>query len=130
LPSFRKIDLENDLIQANKVDELKNVTEWIFGVDEQGNGNLINDSRQISSQLKPILGNKEAIDHLVTYKDLEGAYQLTSGEEEFVIGNVNKSAKLLNNILKKVKKYKDHEGFKGAFEDLLVSIDSINSLMK
>ena len=130
LPPFRRINLEGDLIEPNKVDELKNVTEWIFGVDEQGNGNLINDSRQISSQLKPILGNKEAIDHLVTYKDLEGAYQLTSGEEEFVIGNVNKSKKLLNTILSKVGKYRDHPGFKGAFEELLDSIETINKLIK
>ncbi len=130
LPPFRKIDLENELINPNKIDELKNVTEWIFGVDEQGNGNLINDSRQISAQLKPILGNKEAIKHLVTYKDLEGAYELTSGEEEFVIGNINRSRKLLYNILGKVPKYKDNKEFEGAFEELLGNIESIKKLMK
>lgn len=130
LPPFRRINLETELIQANKVPELKNVTEWIFGTDEQGNGSLINDSRQISAQLKPILGNKEAIEHLVSYKDLEGAYQLTSGEEEFVIGNINKSKKLLTNILSKVKKYKDHPGFKGAFEELEDSIENIKTFIK
>jgi hypothetical protein len=130
LPTFRKIDLENELIQANKIDELKNVTEWIFGVDENGKGNLINDSRQINAQLKPILGNEEAIEHLVTYKDLEGAYQLTGGEEQLVIGNINRSKKLLYNILGKVPKYKHNKEFIGAFEELLGNIESIKKLME
>lgn len=130
LPSFRKINLEDDLIDSSKVDELKNVTEWIFGIDDQGYGNIISDSRQINAQLKPILGNKDAVEHLVTYKDLEGAYQLTSGEEDFVIGNVNKSKKMLNSILGKVSKYKDHPGFQGAYAELMGSIESINKLIE
>jgi hypothetical protein len=130
LPPFRKIDLEDDLIKPNKVDELKNVTEWIFGTDDQGNNNLISDSRLISSVLKPILGNKEAIEHLVTYKDLDGAYQLTGGEEQLVIGNINRSKKLLSNILAKVPKYKENKEFIGALEELLSTIDSVKKLME
>ena len=130
LPPFRKINLEDDLIKQNKVEELKNVTEWIFGTDDQGNNSLISDSRLISSVLKPILANKEAIDHLVTYKDLDGGYQLTGGEEQLVIGNINKSRKLLFNILGKVPKYKQNKEFLGAFEELLGGIDSIKKLME
>jgi ParB-like nuclease domain len=130
LPPFRQINLEETLIKSNKIDELKDVTQWIFGNDEQGNGSIINDSRQIGHLLKPILANQEATEHLKTYKDLDGAYQLTSGEESLVIGNIKKSSKLIYNILGKVKKYKENPDFIGSLEELIDGIESIKTLIK
>lgn len=130
LPSFRHINFEENLIKPNKVDELKNVTEWIFGKDDQGNGSIINDSRQISQLLKPILGNEEATQHLKVFEDLDGAYQLTSGEESLVIGNIKKSSKLISNILNKVKKYKDNPDFIGSLEELIDNIETVKKIME
>jgi hypothetical protein len=129
IPAFRNINLENELVQPEKIDELKNVTEWIFGKDEQGNGSLISDSRQISKFLKPILGNPDATEHLETYNDLEGALQLTDGEEQFVIGNVRKANKLLVNIFGKVRNHKDKLDFKAALEELQDSIENLKSII-
>ena len=130
LPPFRTINFNEELIKPNKVSELKNVTEWIFGKDDQGSGSIINDSRQISNQLKPILGNQEATGHLVEYQDLEGAYQLTSGEENLVVGNARKANKLLQTILGKVKKYKGNQEFLEAIAEVQDSLDSVNALIK
>ena len=130
LQPFRSIELIGTLIKPEKTTELKNVTEWIFGKDDQGRGSIINDSRQITNQLKPILGNKEAIDHLVEFNDLEGAYQLTDGEESLVIGNMRKANKLLSVILSKVKKYKANQDFAAALDELSDTMDSVKAIIK
>ncbi|WP_256007495.1 hypothetical protein [Pedobacter deserti] len=130
LPPFKKINLNGDLIDSTHVDNLRDVTEWIFGKDEHGSGSLINDSRQINSLLKPILQNKEAVEHLKTYADLDGAYELTNGEENLVVGNIKKASKLLDNILAKVPKYKSHPDFINSLAEHQASLESVRKLMK
>lgn len=130
LPSFRNINFQETLIKPNKINELKHITEWIFGKDDQGNGSIISDSRQISAQLKPVLGNIEATEYLEEYNDLDGAVQLTDGEETMVIGNIRRASKLLYNIVGKVKKYKDNSDFIAALEDINNNLDNIKTLIK
>lgn len=130
IPPFKSMKLDEDLIKPEKVDELEDVTGWIFGTDEFGTGSIINDSRQISSLLKPVLSNKDAIEHLKNYDDLAGAYELTNGEKDFVIGSVYKASKLIANIMAKVGKYKNDEDFKAALSDLKDSIKTLDKILK
>lgn len=130
LSPFRKLDYEKTLIDDDKIDELKDVTEWIFGKDENGSGSIINDSRHISQFLKPILANPDATSYLKNYKDIDGAFQLTDGEENLIIGNIKRSNVLLSKILYKVGKYKDSSDFQGAFAELIDMTENIKRLIK
>lgn len=130
LESFKSLNLDQDIIPAKYVDNLKDVTQWIFGRDENGTGSLINDSRLINSFLKPILANPDATEHLKTYEDMDGAWELTNGEEQLVIGNLKNASKLVNTILGKVNKHKDYSDFQNSLEALKGSIESVEKLIK
>lgn len=129
IQNFRKLDIESDLIKPDKIDELADLTTWIFGKDESGDGKLITDSRHINSSLKPILENEEATQHLRNYNDIEGALQLTGGEEKLVIGNLRKSKKSIDSIMHLAVKYSDNEEFKILLADLKKSIDLIEKII-
>lgn len=127
--NFKSLDLESDIIQSNKIDELTDLTVWIFGKDESGDGKLISESRSINQFLKPILENQEATEHLREYGDVEGAFQLTDGEERLVIGNVKKANKLISTILGRAKKYKNNDEFSISLADLKDTIDSLEKII-
>lgn len=127
---FKRINLEDDLIKPNKVENLQDVTEWVFGRDEYGTGSVINDSRQISALLKPVLGNKEATEHLKQFDDLAGAYELSNGEQDFIIGNINKANKLISNILNKANKYKTIPEFQTAISDFYDTVENFKKILK
>jgi hypothetical protein len=127
--NFKSLDLESDIIQPNKVDELTDLTVWIFGKDESGDGKLISESRSINQFLKPILENQEATEHLREYGDVEGAFQLTDGEERLVVGNVKRANKLISTILGRAKKYKTNDEFLNSLVELKDTIDSLEKII-
>ena len=118
LKRFKDLDLSKDIIPTNKIENLKDVTQWIFGLQPDGSDKLISDSRKITSHLNRIVGNNEAIDYLKRYNDIESAYDLTNGEEELVKNNINKSYKFLSNILDKVSKYRENPGVYDGIQEL------------
>ena len=130
VPPFSSINIEEELIKPEKVDNLTNVTQWIFGKDENGNGSLISDSRNINAQLKKILGKEEATEYLEKYGDIEGAMALTDGKDQLIIGNVRKSKVLLSKILDDVSDYKSNDTFLKALDELKATITKIDTLIK
>lgn len=130
LKSFKNTDFKNKIVSDEHINQLKDVTKWLFGKDENGSGTLIKDTRHINTLLKPILTNEEATAHLKKYDDLEGAFELTSGEEHMMVGNLKKSTANIANILSKAKKYKNNEDFKTALSELNDTIHSLKILMK
>ena len=130
IPPFKNVSLEDELVKPEKVDNLKNITEWVFGKDEKGTGSLFSDSRNINSELKKILGNPEATKYLEDYKDIEGAYALTDGKEQLIIGNVRRAKVLLVKILNDVSDYRTNETFLIALEELKGTISKIDTLIK
>ena len=127
--NFKNLDLEGDIIQSDKIDKLTDLTVWIFGKDESGDGKLISESRSINQFLKPILENQEATEHLREYGDVEGAFQLTDGEERLVIGNVKRANKLISTILGRAKKYKNNDEFSISLAELKDTIDSLEKII-
>lgn len=129
---FRNIDLDGDdeIIEAKFIDNLKDVTEWIFGKDEKGRGSLISDSRNINTFLKPILGNDEATKHLKDFDDIEGALALTGGEEKLVVGNVKRANNSLERIIAKIPKYKHNEELITALHSLKQTITNIDKILQ
>jgi hypothetical protein len=130
LVPFKNLNIEAEPIKPKKVEKLKNITEWIFGKDENSSGSLFSDSRNINSELKKILGNTDATEYLEEYKDIEGAYALTDGKDQLIIGNVRKSKVLLAKILDSVSDYKKNDEFLEAFEELKTTISKITTLLK
>ncbi len=130
LKSFKNTDFKNQIVSDDKIENLKDITKWIFGNDEDGTGTLIKDVRNINLMLKPVLTNEEATTHLKKYNDLEGAFELTDGEENFMLGNLKKSTSNIAAILAKVKKYKNNQDFKTALSELNDTIHSLKILMK
>jgi hypothetical protein len=131
IPPFSSINIEEEpIIKPEKVDNLKNITQWIFGTDENGGGSLISDSRNINSQLKKILGKEEATEYLEKYADIEGAMALTDGKDQLIIGNVRKAKVLLSKILDDVSDYKSNAAFIAALEELKATISKIDTLIK
>jgi hypothetical protein len=129
LPPFKNLDLNKDLITSEYIENLDNLTKWVFGKREDGSDKLISDSRNITSLLNPILGKSEATEHLKNYDDLEGAFELTDGEKNLVIGNVRKSIKLLNVILKNIGKFDKDKELKKEVDNLEYSINQIKKLL-
>jgi hypothetical protein len=70
-------------VPAEKVENLLDLLTWIFGYKNKQK--LINDSRQITQQLKHILGNADAVAELKRTDNLVAAYDRTSGEEEVLL---------------------------------------------
>jgi hypothetical protein len=131
VPPFSSISIEDDsIIKPEKVDKLENITQWIFGKDENGTGSLISDSRNINSQLKKILGKDEATEYLEKYGDIEGAMALTDGKDQLIIGNVRKAKVLLSKILDDVSDYRTNDAFITALEELKSTISKIDILIK
>lgn len=129
---FRNINLDSDdeIIEAKFIDNLKDVTEWIFGKDEKGRGSLISDSRNINTFLKPILGNDEATKHLKDFDDIEGALALTGGEEKLVVGNVKRANNSLERIIAKIPKYKNNDELITALHSLKQTITNIDKILQ
>lgn len=129
---FRNINLDgnDEIIEPKFIDNLKDITEWIFGKDEKGRGSLISDSRNINTFLKPILGNEEATKHLKDFDDIEGALALTDGEERLVIGNVKKANNLLERVIAKIPNYKDKEELITALDNLKQTITNIDKILQ
>ena len=81
LPAFSNVDFEREIIDNSHINNLKDITKWIFGLKEDDSARIISDSRNIGKLLAPVLSNKESTDYLKKYGDLAGAYELTNGEE-------------------------------------------------
>lgn len=84
------------LVPEDKLDELQHLTTWIFGgTDELP---VISDSRDISAKLAPVVENKEALEHLQLTSDLEGAYERTGGEQQFLLRRFASAERALRDI--------------------------------
>lgn len=126
---FNDIDLNSAIIKNDKMDNLKDVVGWIFGLKSEPD-KLITDSRLIGSRLQPILANREATDYLRKFRDLENAYELSGGERELVKRNVIKSYKLLSNIVSLVHKIEDTDELKNDLDDIISLVNTIKQLIK
>ena len=52
---------------------------------------------------------EEAVDYLITYKDLEGAYDRTNGERDYLLKKLISASRAMQTSLKFAYKYKNDE---------------------
>ncbi|RQO78245.1 hypothetical protein DBR44_00390 [Aquitalea sp. FJL05] len=75
LSDRRDIDAENV-----NVGNIKNIIRWLYVKDEEGE-TIVGDSRNIS-MLAAVVGRPDSLEDLIENKDLEAAFNLTSGPDE------------------------------------------------
>ena len=128
--AFSNVDFEQEIIDNSHINNLKDITKWIFGLKEDDPARIISDSRNIGKLLAPVLANKESTDYLKKYGDLAGAYELTNGEEELVRNSLRKAFKSLSLVQNKIYKYKTISDIKDEVDEIGSMLQQIRILMK
>lgn len=93
---LQNVDLDNP-IPSDKLDNLKNLFSWMFG--EEDKMPVIQESRDITAKLAPVLRKDHAVQILKETRDLDDAYDMSDGEEELLKRNLSKANRLLSNSL-------------------------------
>ena len=124
---LQDVDLNNP-VPSNKLDNLKNVFSWLFGIDKS-ELSVIKESRDITSKLAPVLRSFEATDYLKHTRDLEQAYELSNGEEELLRKNFVKANNLLRQSLGYIKK-DNFSSIISEVDNLKELVDSIDNIIQ
>ena len=93
---LQDIDLENPIPQ-DKLENLKELFSWLFG--EENKQSVIQESRDITSKLAPILRKEYAVRILRESRNLDEAYEMSDGEDKLLKKNLDKANRLLSNSL-------------------------------
>lgn len=120
--SYSKVDLSDELITSDKHEELKNVLTWIYGNIDTSEQPVLTDSRKITNTLSHIVDSPEAVQYLMKYKDIEGAYEMTSGEREYLSKKLLSGTRAIQTSLKFAYKYKGDE-------ELLIQVEELEELV-
>lgn len=116
--SYSEINFDNRIVPLEKLDEFQSVLTWVFGNKLKSERPVLTDSRLITSTLSHVVHSPEAIAYLRKYKDLEGAFERTNGEKEYLIKNLNKAFVTIQESLKFAYKYAGDKEIKDKVEDL------------
>lgn len=121
IKQYKQVDFKERIIPTNKLVEYKNLLTWIYGIESEGITPVLTDSRKITNRLSHVVQNKEAIEFLLTYKDLEEAYERTSGEKEYLANNIKRATRALETSLKFAYKHKKDKDLL----DLTVELEAV-----
>lgn len=91
---LQNIDLNNP-IPKDKLDNLKDLFSWLFGEKENEKLPVIQESRDITSKLSPVLRKEHAVQILKETRNLDDAYEMSDGEDELLKKNLSKANRLL-----------------------------------
>lgn len=122
--SYAKVDLENELVDSSKYDKFNNILTWIYGNKSTNEQPVLTDSRKITNTLSHIVKEPEAIDFLVKFKDLDGAYERTGGEREYLSKKLTSASRSIQTSLKFAYKFKKDN------EDLLKQVEELEELIE
>lgn len=116
--SYSKVDLENELIDSNKYDEFRNVLTWVYGNKDTNEQPVLTDSRKITNTLSHVVDSSDAVEYLIKFRDLDGAYDRTNGEREFLSKKMVSASRAIQTSLKFAFKYKNDEELIKQVEEL------------
>jgi hypothetical protein len=120
--SYSKVNLKERIVPAENLQNFKNVLTWIFGNSKTGEQPILTDSRNITNKLSYVVNNESARNYLIKYKDLDGAFEHTNGEKEFLSKNLTKAARAIQTSLQFAFKFKKDE-------DLLKQVQELEELL-
>jgi hypothetical protein len=121
--SYAKTDLDEDLVDSSKYEEFKKLLTWIYGNTETNEQPVLTDSRKITNTLSHVVKVPEAREYLDKYKNLEEAYERTSGEREYLSKKIISASRAIQTSLKFAFKYKKDE-------NLLKQVDELEELVQ
>jgi hypothetical protein len=121
--SYSKVNLKERIVPIENLKAFENVLTWIFGNTKTGELPILTDSRNITNKLSYIVNSESARNYLIKYRDLDGAFEHTNGEKEFLSKNLTKAARAIQTSLQFAFKYKSDE-------DLLQQVNELEELLK
>ncbi len=118
---WKNIDIE-DPIPDGKLENLKDLFAWLFG---EGKDKLpvINESRDITNLLSPVLRNEESVSYLKSSRNLKDAYERSDGERCLLLKKLNTSKRELEGSLGIINRYRTEE-------DVILITDSIRDTIE
>jgi hypothetical protein len=120
--SYSKVNLKDRIVPVENLKNFENVLTWIFGNLKTGEQPILTDSRNITNKLSYIINNESARNYLIKYRDLDGAFEHTNGEKEFLSKNLTKAARAIQTSLQFAYKYSRDE-------DLLKQVQELEELL-
>lgn len=120
---YSKVNLKGRIVPADALENFQNVLTWIFGNSKTGEKPVLTDSRKITSQLSYVVNSDTAREYLIKYKDLEGAFEHTNGEKEYLKKTLQRAARAIQTSLQFAFKFKKDE-------DLLNQTKELDDLLK
>lgn len=118
------------LIDDDHIAALKEVVSWIFGDSSKGVQPVINDSRQISQRLAPVISAKESLDFLRRTRDLEGAYELSGGEREFLLKEIASANRSSQRAIGYAPRYKGDKEVVPEVDRLKTTVDALHGVVR
>ncbi|MDW5289270.1 hypothetical protein [Formosa sp. PL04] len=107
--AYSKVDLDSELITSDKHDNFKNILTWIYGNVDTNEQPVLTDSRKITSTLSNIVKKQEAIDFLLQHKDIDGAFDRTNGERDYLSKKLKDASRAMQTSLQFAYKHKNDE---------------------
>lgn len=122
-----KVNLDSELIIEDKLEKFRNLLTWIYGNIDTNEQPVLTDSRKITNTLSHVVKKEEAVDYLLKYKDLDGAYDRTNGERDYLLKKLIGASRAMQTSLKFAFKYKNDEELLSQvseLEELIVALKS------
>lgn len=124
---YSEVDFSEELVPTDKLSNLENILTWIYGNDKKDRKKVLTDSRQITNKLSHIVQYENAVNYLLKENDLDGAFERTNGEREFLLKKLLEANKTLSSCLQFAYKYKNDEQILSQVDDLKELIEVLKS---
>jgi len=124
---YSEVDFSGSLVPDDKISNLENILTWIYGNDKKNQKKVLSDSRQITNKLSHVVEYENAVSYLLKENDLDGAFERTNGEREFLLKKLRDANKTLSGCLQFAYKYKKDDEILSAVEELKELIEVLKS---
>lgn len=111
------------IVPNEELEKLGEMVSWIYGNKAHGQTRIISDSRQISSRLAPVVADEDSYQYLHKTRDLEGAYERSGGERQFLLRQLTSARRSVERALGIVPLYRGSE-------EVVAEIGRLETLMK
>lgn len=118
------------LIDEKHIDQLAEVVSWVFGDSAKGTPPVITDSRQISKRLSPVVAEKESREFLRRTRDLEGAYELSAGEREFLLKQITAAQRSAGRALSTAPTYRGDKEVIDSVSKLKKTVEALEQVVR
>jgi ParB-like nuclease domain len=110
-------------IPEDHLDQLQDITVWVFGDGDRKP--IISDSRDISRRLAKVIDNDDALEHLRLTGDLEGAYERTGGEQQYLLRRLAAGERAVRDSAGLLALYGSDEEVRSAVQRLVALIEGL-----